>query len=83
MIFFMGWRHLPYIPQPDFSCELVGRIGNAPYTAHHVRHAAIGVEKDSRPPLPPNRTCGFPAYGSPVKSFLIGIGSLQVGLYTE
>src|SRR5882724_5905376 len=24
------------------------------------------------PPLPPNRTCGFPAYGSPVASFLIG-----------
>jgi hypothetical protein len=24
------------------------------------------------PPLPPNRTCGFPAYGSPVAGFLIG-----------
>ncbi len=24
----------------------------------------------SRTPLPPNRTCGFPAYGSPVSSFL-------------
>ncbi len=31
-------------------------------------------------PLPPNRTCGFPAYGSPVESFLIGIGSLVIGL---
>ena len=26
----------------------------------------IGVGKSLRPPLPPNRTCGFPAYGSPV-----------------
>src|SRR3981081_4157141 len=24
------------------------------------------------PPLPPNRTCGSPAYGSPVAGFLIG-----------
>ena len=29
-----------------------------------------------RPPLPPNRACGFPAHGSPVSGFLIGIGSL-------
>jgi NAD(P)H-hydrate repair Nnr-like enzyme with NAD(P)H-hydrate epimerase domain len=26
----------------------------------------IGVGIARRPPLPPNRTCGFPAYGSPV-----------------
>jgi hypothetical protein len=26
----------------------------------------IGVGMTRRPPLPPNRTCGFPAYGSPV-----------------
>ncbi len=32
----------------------------------------IGVGKGSRPPLPPNRTGGFPAYGSPVGGFLIG-----------
>jgi hypothetical protein len=29
-----------------------------------------------RPPLPPNRACGFPAHGSPVSGFLIGIDSL-------
>ena len=28
------------------------------------------------PPRPPNRTCGFPAYGSPVGGFLIGDVSL-------
>jgi hypothetical protein len=36
----------------------------------------IGVEKDLRPPLPPNRASGSPAHGSPVSGFLIGIGSL-------
>src|SRR5450830_1863185 len=40
----------------------------------------IGVEKDFRPPLPPNRACGSPAHGSPVSGFLIGIGSLTPGL---
>jgi aconitate hydratase 2/2-methylisocitrate dehydratase len=43
--------------------------------------SVIGVEKDSRPPLPPNRACGSPAHGSPVSGFLIGIGSLVVGLW--
>ena len=42
--------------------------------------ADIGVEKDSRPPRPPNRACGSPAHGSPVSGFLIGIGSLSLGL---
>jgi len=32
-------------------------------------------------PLPPNRACGSPAHGSPVDSFLIGIGSLPRGLH--
>src|SRR5262249_425123 len=35
----------------------------------------IGVGKGSRPPRPPNRAGGFPAHGSPVGGFLIGIGS--------
>ena len=39
----------------------------------------IGVEKGSRPPLPPNRTCGSLAFGSPDCGFLIGIGSLPFG----
>jgi len=39
----------------------------------------IGVGK--QPPLPPNRTCDFLAYGSPVDSFLIGIDTLQPKLY--
>src|SRR4051812_36962460 len=34
----------------------------------------IGVGK-AEPPRPPNRTCGFPAYGSPVSGFLIGSAS--------
>src|SRR5882757_1398845 len=34
--------------------------------------AVIGVGKAFWPPLPPNRTCGSPAYGSPVAGFLIG-----------
>ena len=45
----------------------------APSQAH------IGVEKGSRPPLPPNRTCGSLAFGSPDCGFLIGIGSLPFG----
>ena len=38
------------------------------------------VEEDWCPPRPPNRTCSSPAYGSPVGSFLIGIGSPARGL---
>jgi len=40
----------------------------------------IGVGKSLRPPLPPNRASGFPAHGSPVDGFLIGIGTLPHGL---
>ena len=35
----------------------------------------IGVGNGSRRPLPPNPVCGFPATGSPVGCFLIGIGA--------
>jgi len=31
-----------------------------------------------QPPLPPNRTGSFPAYGSPVGSFFIETGSLLI-----
>ena len=34
----------------------------------------IGVGNGFRRPRPPNRACGSPAHGSPVGSFLIGIG---------
>ena len=35
----------------------------------------------TRSPLPPNRTCGFPASGSPVSSFTsVRIGTLNYGL---
>src|SRR5271156_4491740 len=37
----------------------------------------IGVGKAFAPPLPPNRTGGFPAYGSPVDGFLTGTVSLS------
>ena len=38
------------------------------------RTSLIGLGKGSRPPLPPNRTGGSPAYGSPVRRFHIGTG---------
>ena len=41
-----------------------------------VTWVPIGVGNGSRRPRPPNRACGFPAHGSPVGGFLIGIGSL-------
>jgi hypothetical protein len=37
---------------------------------------SIGVGNGSRRPRPPNRACGFPAHGSPVGGFLIGMGTL-------
>ena len=37
---------------------------------------SIGVGESYCPPRPPNRTGGFPAYGSPVGGFLIGVVSL-------
>jgi LysR family glycine cleavage system transcriptional activator len=39
----------------------------------------IGVGKGFRPPRPPNRTGGFPAYGSPVGGFCIESGSRGAG----
>src|SRR5271170_5338175 len=39
----------------------------------------IGVGKASRPPLPPNRTGGFPAYGSPLGSFSSRLSRGQPG----
>jgi len=41
----------------------------------------IGVGKISRSPRPPNRTCGSPAYGSPVGSSLIGTNTPQHELF--
>ena len=38
----------------------------------------IGVGNGFRRPRPPNRACGFPAHGSPVGGFLIGIGTLHM-----
>jgi len=45
------------------------------------RIGLIGVGDGFRRPRPPNRACGSPAHGSPVGSFLIGIGSLTYGLH--
>ena len=39
---------------------------------------SIGVGNGFRRPRPPNRACGFPAHGSPVGGFLIGIGTLHM-----
>ena len=44
-----------------------------------IRTRPIGVGNGLRRPRPPNRACGSPAHGSPVGSFLIGIGSLTHG----
>ena len=43
----------------------------------------IGVGNGARRPRPPNRTCGSPAYGSPVGSFHIGIVSLLPSPYAR
>ena len=43
----------------------------------------IGVGNGDRHPLPPNPLCGFPATGSPVSCFLIGIGAPMRGLRTS
>jgi hypothetical protein len=45
-----------------------------PYLSQFDRQ---GVGNGSRRPRPPNRACGFPAHGSPVGSFRIGIGLLH------
>src|ERR1700733_8161264 len=48
-----------------------------PATQTVVLRPLIGVGKAFAPPLPPNRTSGFPAYVSPVDGFLIGTVSLS------
>ena len=56
----------------------------------HINHciskelvAMIGVGNGDCRPLPPNPVCGFPATGSPVSCFLIGIGAPIDGLRTS
>ena len=43
----------------------------------------IGVGNDARRLLPPNPVCGFPATGSPVSCFRIGIGAPSDGPRTS
>ena len=43
----------------------------------------IGVGNGLHRPLPPNPVCSFPATGSPVSCFRIGIGALIGGLRTS
>ena len=43
----------------------------------------IGVENGFHRPLPPNPVCSFPATGSPVSCFHIGIGTPIYGLLTS
>jgi len=43
----------------------------------------IGVGNGDRHPLPPNPLCSFPATGSPVSCFRIGIGAPMRGLWTS
>src|ERR1019366_4304236 len=50
-------------------------------TAVNVTLLLIGVGKSFGPPRPPNRTGGFPAYGSPVGGFLIGNVSRSAKLF--
>jgi hypothetical protein len=54
----------------NWSIELKGRTPLHPNPAFK-----IGVGNGSRRPLPPNPVCGFPATGSPVSCFRIGIGA--------
>jgi hypothetical protein len=42
----------------------------------------IGVENGFHRPRPPNPVCSFPATGSPVSCFHIGIGALIYGHWT-
>jgi hypothetical protein len=49
----------------------------------HTRRVTIGVGNGYRRPLPPNPVCGFPATGSPVSCFLIGIGAPRDGPQTS
>ena len=58
-----------------FCWSVAASYALSPDWRHPIR--LIGVEKDACPPLPPNRTCGFPAYGSPVSGSSIVIGSLH------
>jgi hypothetical protein len=43
----------------------------------------IGVGNGDRRPLPPNPVCSFPATGSPVSCFHIGIGAPIEGSRTS
>ena len=61
------------------SNRLMALSGNAALLPD-LQGFSIGVGKSLRPPLPPNRASGFPAHGSPVDGFLIGIGTLPHGL---
>ena len=51
-------------PNPDKDLHLADSIHSQTH-AHRGREGRLG----SRPPLPPNRTGGFPASGSPVSGF--------------
>jgi hypothetical protein len=44
-----------------------------------ISRVTIGVGNGGRHPLPPNPVCSFPATGSPVGCFLIGIDAPIVG----
>jgi hypothetical protein len=48
-----------------------------------ARDQWIGVGNGERHPLPPNPVCGFPATGSPVSCFRIGIGAPLDGPHTS
>jgi hypothetical protein len=50
-----------------------------PMHVHFQAHIGVGT-RDSTSPLPPNRTGGFPASGSPVSGLISEIGSLFPGL---
>src|SRR5208282_925779 len=59
-------------PSVEFlSCEWLLTVELRWWTALNVKLLLIGVGIGVRRPLPPNRTGGFPAYGSPVGGFFI------------
>ena len=66
---------------------LQGQPWQAGWCCGCLAHLRLSADLDrgregSAPPLPPNRTCGFPAYGSPVRGFHIGIELTERGLRT-
>lgn len=72
----LGW-HLSTADPSLVEAERVfmGSGQDSQLYAAEQKAFCIGVGNGFRRPLPPNPVCGFPATGSPVSCFRIGIGA--------